>query len=239
MMSGSQYQRHQIEIDEVFHTFQLDGQPLPILKGVSLQIERGESCAILGSSGSGKSTLLNIIGLLDQAVSGSYWLNGHDVGKLTNSMRADLRNRLIGFVFQNFNLLPRLNALDNVALPLQYRGLSLQKSRLRAQHTMESVGLGDRLHHRPADLSGGQRQRVAIARALVGEPELILADEPTGNLDSESAQDIMSLLLGLNDLRAVTLVMVTHDLTIAKQLKRCLYVRDGHVTESRNLVGDI
>lgn len=236
-MLGSVNQQHLIVMDNVCQSYQLDGQLLPVLKNISLTIENGESCAVTGASGSGKSTLLNIIGLLDRHASGRFWLNGSDMACSSTSMRADMRNQLIGFVFQSFNLLPRLSALDNVALPLQYRGLSLQQARLRAHQQIERVGLEDRLRHRPADLSGGQRQRVAIARALVGDPSLILADEPTGNLDTETARDIMSLLLELNSNQGVTLVMVTHDIMLAKKLKRHLHVQNGQIADSQNIMG--
>ncbi len=203
------------------------GQRLDILKGVSFSLEPGESCALVGASGSGKSTLLNILGLLDQADEGDYRLAGHDIRQADPERLASLRNRLIGFVFQSFNLLPRLNARENVALPLGYRGLAHREALARADRMLERVGLGERRLHRPADLSGGQRQRVAIARALVGEPTLILADEPTGNLDATTAADIMELLLGLNRERQVSLVMVTHDTRLAGQLDRRLEMRQG------------
>lgn len=217
------------DIDKRYHHA---GQELSILRGVSLEVARGESCAILGSSGSGKSTLLNVLGLLDRPSAGDYHLAGQDVLRATPDQLAALRNRLIGFVFQSFNLLPRLSALDNVALPLGYRGVPLGESRERARAVLEQVGLAQRSAHRPADMSGGQRQRVAIARALVGEPSLILADEPTGNLDTATAEDIMALLLALNRDQGVTLVIVTHDPGIAERLDRQVRVVQGRVSEA-------
>ncbi|EKN5124480.1 ABC transporter ATP-binding protein [Yersinia enterocolitica] len=204
----------------------------PVLHNVSFSIPQGQNCAIVGVSGSGKSTLLTILGLLDQPTSGHYLLNGQDMFAASANQRAMARNRTIGFIFQSFNLLPRLDALDNVALPLIYRGVSRQMARQLAQKQLNQVGLGDHLLYHPADLSGGQRQRVAIARALVGEPSLLLADEPTGNLDSQTAQEIIDLLLTLNREHAVTLVIVTHDVGIAARMQRCLQVKDGQVYEA-------
>ncbi len=229
--SGMQPGQSLIAMEDICQSYRMGEQRLPVLDSITLTIRRGESCAIVGTSGSGKSTLLNILGLLDQPVSGRFLLDGRDMGRATPNERADLRNRLIGFVFQSFNLLPRLSALDNVALPLLYRGHSRQQARQHAQHQIERVGLADRQAHLPADLSGGQRQRVAIARALVGEPALVLADEPTGNLDGETAQDIMGLLLELNRTQAVSLVMVTHDADLALRLDRRLHVQGGRITE--------
>lgn len=191
----------------------------------------GESCAIVGASGSGKSTLLNILGLLDRPDSGAYRFAEHDIFSVDGDRLAAIRNRLIGFVFQSFNLLPRLNALDNVALPLSYRGMPRREALERAEAMLARVGLAERAGHRPADLSGGQRQRVAIARALVGEPALILADEPTGNLDASTAKEVLELLLTLNRERQVTLVVVTHDPSLAARLGRQLTVRHGEVHE--------
>lgn len=218
-------------MEDICQNYLIGDQYLSVLKDINLTIRRGESCAIVGTSGSGKSTLLNILGLLDSPESGNYFLDGQNMATVTADERAILRNRLIGFIFQNFNLLPRLSALDNVALPLLYRGYSRHQARQRAMSQIERVGLADRLAHRPADLSGGQRQRIAIARALVGEPALILADEPTGNLDSDTAQGIINLLLELNQTQAVTLVMVTHDFALAQQLSRCLHVQTGQIIE--------
>ncbi|WP_192456258.1 ABC transporter ATP-binding protein [Musicola keenii] len=203
----------------------------PVLHEVSLSIAAGQSCAIVGASGSGKSTLLNLIGLLDRPTSGRLLLNGRDMTHAQADERARVRNQTIGFIFQSFHLLPRLNALDNVALPLLYRGESRHAARRQAERQLEQVGLGSHLRQRPADMSGGQRQRVAIARALVGNPALLLADEPTGNLDSRTANDILALLLSLNQEQGVTLVVVTHDPQIATPMQRCLHVSDGRVQE--------
>lgn len=222
---------HLIRLEQVGYAYRNGTMHQPVLDGVSLSIGRGESCAIVGTSGSGKSTLLNIIGLLDQPTAGRFLLDGQDMAQTTAEDRAKARNQTIGFVFQSFNLLPRLNALDNVALPLLYRGCTRQTARHAARHGIERVGLADRAHHRPADLSGGQRQRVAIARALVGQPSLLLADEPTGNLDSATADDILSLLLSLNREQGVTLVVVTHDESIARRMQRCVRVKDGQLQE--------
>lgn len=230
-----QPEKHLIDMLGICRSYVMGEQQLPVLNNISLTIQRGESCAVVGSSGSGKSTLLNILGLLDQPTSGRFLLNSQDMTSATQDERASLRNQLIGFVFQSFNLLPRLSALDNVALPLLYRGHSRQQARQLAYPHIERVGLADRANHRPADLSGGQRQRIAIARALVGEPELILADEPTGNLDSNTAKNIMDLLLELNQAQAVTLIMVTHDVSLAQQLSRRLYVQNGGITETSSL----
>ncbi|QQE84961.1 ABC transporter ATP-binding protein [Pseudomonas putida] len=199
----------------------------PVLQDVSLSIPRGQTCVIIGPSGSGKSTLLNLIGLLDQPCRGQVVLAGRDMTAATADQRAIMRNRLLGFIFQSFNLLPRLTALDNVALPLSYRGIGRVAARQAAQQQLEAVGLGQRAQHLPADLSGGQRQRVAIARALVTEPALLLADEPTGNLDGATAEGIAALLLALNRERGVTLLMVTHDPAMARRMDRCIEVRNG------------
>ncbi|MCT4708826.1 ABC transporter ATP-binding protein [Enterobacteriaceae bacterium H11S18] len=202
-----------------------------ILHDVSLSVPAGQSCAIIGASGSGKSTLLNLIGLLDQPTNGQVLIAGKDMSRAAPDVCARVRNQIIGFVFQSFNLLPRLDALDNVALPLLNRGIGRQHARQVARGHLESLGLAERLHHRPADLSGGQRQRVAIARALAGEPALLLADEPTGNLDRQTAEDIIELLLSLNKTSGTTLVMVTHDDKIAGKMERCIKVCDGRITE--------
>ena len=224
-----------IALQGIGKSYQLAGQHLSILKDVCLSIRSGDSCGILGASGSGKSTLLNILGLLDVPDCGQYQFAGHDIFSASPDELAAIRNRQIGFVFQSFNLLPRLSALDNVALPLSYRGVSRHESVEQAQCMLEQVGLADRAHHRPADLSGGQRQRVAIARALVGKPAVILADEPTGNLDSATAQEIMALLLALNREQRVTLIIVTHDAHIAERLERKILVRNGVVHEAGGL----
>jgi putative ABC transport system ATP-binding protein len=201
------------------------------LRGASLKIQRGEVVAIMGPSGSGKSTLMNILGCLDRATSGEYFLDGASVATLNDDQLATIRNHKVGFVFQSFNLLPRQTALANVELPLRYAGLVDGGRRQRAQAALEAVGLGDRLHHRPAELSGGQQQRVAIARAMVNDPAIIMADEPTGNLDSRAGKEIMTSLLNLNKERGTTVIIVTHDAAIGDQTQRIIHIRDGQVEE--------
>jgi putative ABC transport system ATP-binding protein len=202
------------------------------LRGVDFCLNRGEVVSIMGPSGSGKSTLMNILGCLDRPSEGSYYLDGSLVSDLDDDALAEIRNRKVGFVFQSFNLLGRQTALSNVELPMRYAGASNGK-RKRAIEALESVGLGDRIHHRPNELSGGQQQRVAIARALVNNPSMILADEPTGNLDSKSGDEVMKILLGLNKDFGTTLVFVTHDPEIAAQTNRIIQLFDGVVIEDR------
>jgi putative ABC transport system ATP-binding protein len=198
------------------------------LRGVSVQIQQNEYVAVMGPSGSGKSTLMNLIGCLDTPTSGEYWLNGQKVSDLADDELARIRNKEIGFVFQTFNLLPRADALHNVELPLIYAGLSARNRRARAAHALERVGLGDRMDHKPNELSGGQRQRVAIARALVNEPSILLADEPTGNLDSTTSNEIMNVFAELHG-QGQTVVMVTHEQDIAAHAARVITLRDGVV----------
>ena len=197
------------------------------LRGVSLSIERGDYVAIVGPSGSGKSTLMHLLGGLDRPTTGELRIGGQDVTAIAPNDLARLRNETVGFVFQAFQLLPRTSAVDNVALPLVYRGLRRSERRVRATAALESVGMGHRLHHKPNQLSGGEQQRVAIARALVGDPQLLLADEPTGNLDTRTGEDVMALLEQLNAERGVAVVLVTHDRDIAVRARRQVYVRDG------------
>lgn len=221
-----------ISLDGISQSYCIKERVIPVLIDVSLDIFIGNTCAIIGASGSGKSTLLNILGLLDRPVSGGFNFSGQDVLNVSVDELAEIRNREIGFVFQAFNLLPHLSALDNVALPLTYRGISRSEARAHALEKIERVGLVDHAMHRPAELSGGQCQRIAIARALIGSPSVILADEPTGNLDSTTAAGVMDLLLTLNCEQGVTLVVVTHDLLVAKRLNRRIEVFDGKVHEA-------
>jgi putative ABC transport system ATP-binding protein len=198
------------------------------LDGVDLCVDRGEVIAIMGPSGSGKSTLMNILGCLDHPTEGEYYLDGEQVSNLRDDQLADIRNRKVGFIFQNFNLLPRQTALANVELPMRYAGIKQGRSQL-AREALELVGLGDRIKHKPTELSGGQQQRVAIARSLVNNPAIIMADEPTGNLDSKSGKEIMELLLKLNRDRGTTLIIVTHDPIVSSQTQRVVRLKDGQV----------
>jgi len=215
-----------ISLEDVSHSYTTEASTLTVLHKVSLSIQTGQRCAIVGASGCGKSTLLNFMGLLDTPSSGRVLLAGQDMTCATSEARAIARNQIVGFVFQSFNLLPRLSALDNVALPLLYRGVSQREARHAARQQLATVGLSERSHHLPSELSGGQRQRVAIARALVGKPSLLLADEPTGNLDSHTARDIIDLLLLLNREHNTTLVLVTHDHAIADKMDRKILMHE-------------
>ncbi|TMB08511.1 MAG: ABC transporter ATP-binding protein [Deltaproteobacteria bacterium] len=204
------------------------------LRGISLGIDPGEFIAVMGASGSGKSTFMNLVGCLDRPTAGRYLLRGQDVSRFSRDQLAQVRGREIGFVFQGFNLLPRTSAVENVELPMLYQGISGRERRDRATQALEQVGLGDRVDHTPAQLSGGQQQRVAIARALVNQPTLMLADEPTGNLDSRTSLEVMGLFQDLND-RGLTVLLVTHEPDIASHAKRVVVFRDGHVVDDRRV----
>jgi putative ABC transport system ATP-binding protein len=221
-----------IELQDITKVYQMGEVEVHALRGVSLKVEKGEILTIMGPSGSGKSTMMNIIGCLDQPTAGIYLLEGKDVGHLHDDDLATIRNRRIGFVFQTFNLLARTTALQNVTLPLIYAGLGRAERRDRAREALEAVGLGHRLDHLPTELSGGQQQRVAIARALANNPSIILADEPTGNLDSKSGEDVMAVLQGLNQERGMTVVLVTHDPMIARHTERIVHLYDGEITHN-------
>lgn len=219
-----------IDAREITKVYRMGEVDVHALRGVSMQVLRGEVISIMGPSGSGKSTLMNIIGALDRPTAGKYLLNGQLVSDLSDDELAVIRNREVGFVFQSFNLLSRHSALANVELPMRYAGITNGK-RKRAVEALQAVGLGDRITHRPSELSGGQQQRVAIARALVNNPAIILADEPTGNLDTKSGDEIMDILLKLNQDHGTTLIFVTHDPEVAQRTQRVVYLRDGLVTD--------
>lgn len=222
-------EKNVVEARDLVKTYQLSEIQVDALRGLSLKVKRGEVMAIMGPSGSGKSTLMNILGCLDRPTSGQYLLDNEDVSKLSDDQLADIRNRRIGFVFQNYNLLQRTSALENVELPLRYRRDNGNNHKEMAAAMLERVGLKDRMNHKPFELSGGQQQRVAIARALITNPAIILADEPTGNLDSKAGIEIMQLLLDLNKEDDVTLIIVTHDPGVAKRTNRIIRIIDGKV----------
>ncbi|MCR5540038.1 MAG: ABC transporter ATP-binding protein [Ruminococcus sp.] len=216
------------ELNNIFKDYMQGKEPVPVLKDISLSVDDGEYVAIMGPSGSGKSTLMNIIGCLDKQTKGSFIFDGSDIMKCSDKQLSDIRNTKIGFVFQNFNLLPRQSALENVELPLLYAGFSRKKRREMAKVALRRVGLEDRMNFNPTQLSGGQKQRVAIARAIVNRPKLLLADEPTGALDTKSGDDVMELFEELNK-DGVTIVMITHEPEIADHAKRVMYIRDGEL----------
>ena len=218
-----------IELHDICKTYNLGELDLPVLRGVSQQVAQSEFVALMGVSGSGKSTLMNIMGCLDHPTSGEYWLDGREISKLTAKERARLRNRMIGFVFQSFNLLPRMTAFENVVMPLMYcrDNLTEHDMELRAAELIEKVGLSGRLHHRPSQLSGGEQQRVAIARSLISRPQVLFADEPTGNLDSRTSEEILDLFQQLNNVDRITLIMVTHDPGVAQHAQRIIRIKDG------------
>jgi len=217
-----------IKIEDLVKTYITGSISLTVLKGVNLEVSEGEFVAIMGSSGSGKSTLMNIIGCLDRATSGKYFLEGTDIDEFDDDGLAEIRNKRIGFVFQAYNLLPKMDAIKNVELPLFYSKISAEERERRAMEALKKVGLEDRMYHKPPEMSGGQKQRVAIARALVNNPSIILADEPTGNLDTASGNEIMGIFQKLND-EGVTIVMVTHEPEIAACTKRNIMFRDGNI----------
>jgi putative ABC transport system ATP-binding protein len=216
--------------------YQMGDQTVHALQGVDLHIERNELVAFIGASGSGKSTMMNIVGCLDRPSAGTYFLNGKDVATMASDDLAQVRNEEIGFIFQSFHLLPRHTALDNVAQPLIYRGIPPSERKRMAREALEHVGLGERMHHRPNELSGGQRQRVAIARALVGKPSILLADEPTGNLDSATTREIMALIKDVHR-NGQTVVMVTHEPDIAEQCQRIVRLQDGRILSDQRVAG--
>lgn len=217
-----------IQITNIKRDFVLGNEVVYVLKGIDLEINKGEYVALMGPSGSGKSTLMNLLGCLDTPTSGSYILNGKDVSKMHDDELAEIRNKEIGFVFQTFNLLPRTTALDNVALPMVYAGFSKSERKVRAEEVLNQVGLADRMDHQPNQLSGGQRQRVAVARALVNNPSIILADEPTGNLDSKTSEEIMKLFGDIHKL-GNTVIVVTHEEEVAAYAHRIIRLRDGMI----------
>ena len=220
-----------IELHDIYKTYHLGEIDVPVLRGISLTVAQGEFVALMGTSGSGKTTLMNILGCLDRPTSGEYWLDGEDVVGLSADEWAQLRNQKIGFVFQTFNLLARTSALENVMMPLSYTAqhLSDRESRQRAEDLLRRVGLGERLDHEPSQLSGGQQQRVAIARALINHPAILFADEPTGNLDSKTSEEVLELFRRLNEEEGVTIILVTHDANVARSAKRTIRITDGMV----------
>jgi ABC-type lipoprotein export system ATPase subunit len=218
-----------IKVSDIIKTYQLGGSPVQVLKGVSMTVASGELVALMGASGSGKTTLMNILGCLDRPTSGSYQLDGHEISSMAVPQRARIRNEKIGFVFQNFNLLPRTTALENVLLPMAYANDAPRGAKLRQRgiEMLERVGLGDRLDHHPSQLSGGQQQRVAIARALINNPRLLLADEPTGNLDSRTSEEVLKMFQHLNREQNLTILLVTHAPEVAQHASRVIHIKDG------------
>jgi ABC-type lipoprotein export system ATPase subunit len=226
-----------IQLRDIYKTYHLGEVEVPVLKGVSLNAAQGEFVALMGSSGSGKSTLMNILGCLDNPTAGEYWLEGHEISQFSAKEQARLRNRVIGFVFQSFNLLPRTTALENVMMPLTYtkENLSEQGKKQRAAGLLEKVGLEDRIDHQQYQLSGGEQQRVAIARSLVNHPRILLADEPTGNLDSHTSEEILQMFRQLNSADGITIILVTHDPIVAQCAQRIIRIKDGLIEERTGL----
>jgi ABC-type lipoprotein export system ATPase subunit len=218
-----------IELKDIHKTYDMGDVKVPVLKGVSLTVGQGELLALMGVSGSGKSTLMNLLGCLDRPTSGEYWLDGREVSRLSADERALLRNQKLGFVFQNFHLLARTSAIENVAMPLAYTMASLTdlETHRRAEEMLSRVGLTDRLDHEPSQLSGGQQQRVAIARALINRPQILFADEPTGNLDSRTSEEVLSMFVKLNEESGITIILVTHDANVAAHARRVIRIHDG------------
>ena len=226
-----------VEFKDIYKIYLMGDTEVRALDGISFSINKGEFVAIIGQSGSGKSTCMNIIGCLDVPTSGTYFLNGTDVSKLTRDEQAEIRNHMLGFIFQQYNLLPKLNILENVELPLLYKGLADKEQKERAMEALERVGIADKWHHKPSELSGGQQQRASIARALAGEPSVILADEPTGALDSKTSKEVLEFLIELNE-QGNTIILITHDNTIAARAKRVIRVQDGRIIYDGDAMGD-
>ena len=229
-----------IELKDIRKTYYMGDIEAPVLRGITLSIKKGEFVALMGASGSGKSTLMNILGCLDHATSGEYRFEGREISHLSADQRAFLRNHKIGFVFQNFNLLPRTTALENVVMPLSYTRevLSDHDARHRAVELLKRVGLGDRLQYEPFKLSGGQQQRVAIARALINNPSIVFADEPTGNLDSKTSEEVLQMLQQLNSEQGITIIIVTHDPSVARHAQRLIHIHDGLIVDGQSHASD-